>query len=260
MDPSTGQPMDKATFDTLVTAFGKATELGSRYEALVAAGPIPGSRAADDFARPLGDLVWYQATGALVAGNDHAIAGYELLATAHLQPMRAHASLLRGALEGAVTCCYLVERSADQGERLRRACALQFEDYSDRADFERSGGIDKKILPPPAKHASFRRTKLVQDMKRHGIARNPMAGMTALSKKYAGGAWVYQILSAFAHGRAWGLLVSDLAKVADRDEPGTRGATVMARDDVTIALTTMTMKTLTTAMGELEDYGRAASS
>lgn len=93
-------------------------------------------------------------------------------------------------------------------------------------------------------------------MKRLGIARIEAAGITKLCERYAAGSWLYQLLSSFAHGKVWALVASELSDIADTAVPGRRGATVTARDQETIATTTLTMDALGKALSALEAYAR----
>jgi hypothetical protein len=249
-------PQDPQATASLVKSLAEVTRLRAHYHALVQADFSSASAAATDAEHPIGLLVWVLATQSWAVASDHAMAWYELLTKAQAQPMRAHGTLLRGVIESAVTCRYLVDPAADQPERRRRAAALQLDDYRERANFERSSGIDKRRLNRPAKHATERTADFIGAMKSLGVAKIDQPKMTTLCARYSAGAWLYQLLSAFAHGKPWALLGSELSDITVPLPPGTRGGYVTARDDLSVLGTMYAMEALAQALDELDSYRR----
>lgn len=245
---------DPRITEQLVQALSRVEPLRARYHVIATHGAAPGSAMAVDLAHPLGDHVWTQATQGWAVGSDHALAWAELLTKAHAHPMHAHASLLRGGLEGAVTCRYLVDPSLDHAMRLRRAANLQLADLQERAKWERSTRIDKRTFTPPAKRASARVTDLAAEMKQAGVVREDPWGMTTRFRHYSKGEWLFQMLSALAHGRSWSLLASELSKASVPLPPGPPGGLVRARDDLSVLGTVAMVNALHRALAELETY------
>jgi hypothetical protein len=141
----------------LAETLAQAPILFDRLTATSRAGAQAGSDAATDEASPLGHHV-RMAIDHLMTGLDHLVMWHRLL-TAGVQPYASHITLIRGAMEGAVTCRWLIDPREDSAERVRRAVALLLEDYGNREDFERDFGIAEAIKPP-AKTAADRRTEL----------------------------------------------------------------------------------------------------
>ena len=159
MDPGTSQDAvaasasaDDTQQDPLVTAklgevLAQAPVLFDRLTATSRAGAQPGSDAATDEATPLGHHVRIMAIDHLMTGLDHLVMWHRLL-TAGVQPYASHITLIRGAMEGAVTCRWLIDPREDSAERVRRGVALLLEDYGNRDDFERDFGIADAVKPP----------------------------------------------------------------------------------------------------------------
>lgn len=246
----------------LVRHLAEVEPLRERYGVLIRKEPAPGSPASADLAGPryVADLPWVLSTQAWVVASDHALTWHALLTEAHAQPMRAHGTLLRGVIENAVITRYLVDPAADQGERFRRAAAFQLLDHRERAKFERSTGIDTVAARPPAKHAADRAKDLIAEMHRLGIAKVEPPKYTTLCGRYSAGEWIYQLLSAFAHGKPWALMVSELSEVVDvPDRPWSRGGLVTANDTLSLSATVHAMKALKEALSDLYRYvGRSS--
>jgi hypothetical protein len=81
---------------------------------------------------------------------------WQRLLTGGWQPFAAHMTLIRGAMEGAVACRWLIDPWQDSAERIRRGVALLLDDCGNRRDFERDFGIDPAAIKPPAKSAADR--------------------------------------------------------------------------------------------------------
>jgi hypothetical protein len=246
---------DPAITTRMAERLVRIVALRKRHDELALATPAPNSSAAADAPHPVGALVWILATQAWAVASDHALAWYELLTKAQAQPMRAHASLLRGALEGAVTTRYLVDPSLGAAQRLERAAAVQLADHHDRANFERASGFARKKLEPPAKHAQERSSDFRKRMKKLGVSRIDMWGYTRLCEHYATHRWLYPVLSGMAHGKSWTLLVSQLDDPVKL--PGLHDGGIgreSANDQLSLMATMSVMQTLEVSLEEIGHY------
>jgi hypothetical protein len=101
--------------------FARAAESRARLAAIVVADAQPvGSLRELDQRDPRGRFVYELAATAIGVATDHLEAWRELRQEAHCQPMWAHASILRGALETSCVCRWLVDPSKSSSERVRR--------------------------------------------------------------------------------------------------------------------------------------------
>ncbi len=133
-----------------LTSAGRAELTAANRDRITAtslAGAQPGSAAATDEASPLGHHVRIMAIDNLMIGLDHLVIWHRLL-TAAVQPNASHITLIHGAMEGAVTCRWLIDPRVDSVGHVRRGVALLLEDYGNRDDFERDLGIADAIKPP----------------------------------------------------------------------------------------------------------------
>lgn len=254
--------------DPLITAklaetLARAPVLSDRLTATSRAGAQAGSEAAQDESSPLGHHVRIMAIDHLTTGIDHLVMWHRLL-TAGVQPYAAHVTLIRGAMEGAVTCRWLIDPREDSAERIRRGVALLLEDYGHRGDFERDFGIADAIKPP-AKTAADRRAELKSERVAAKIGPTQAPKMTTLFGGYVGlpparGRAVYRLLSAWAHGKQWKGLTAKFEVVEDAVAvPGGRLVKVTANDDLSLNLTVLGMMTATRAVDELDAYCRVAA-
>lgn len=178
----TGASQDQAYTQQLVALVGQAPGLKERAHAQALRSLGPGSRAAVDSAQPLGQHVLFLAGLALSNAIEHLEIWRLVLVEAKTQPMAAHMTLLRGALEGAVTCRWLVDPAADSRERIRRGVTLLREDWGHRQDFERQVGHHAN---PPGKSARERLRDLASACKAAGIKPGSVMGITTRCARYA---------------------------------------------------------------------------
>lgn len=251
VDESRGPQLAQATTEALASALAPVFDLRKRYESLL--GPLRlGSTAEADNHHPLGELVWVQALQLWVVAADHAIAWHDLLTRAGLQPFRAHGTLLRGCLESAVVCRWLVDPSADQNTRLGRAVGLQLDDFVERGKFEAATGSADREPVGSAARAKERVAELRKDAEDAGVKPIKPMGYVDLFDRYSVGGWLYRLLSAFAHGKQWALLASDRSRL--RSVGGFIQGQVTASDDVSIAATRFGMDALEAGLADLERY------
>ena len=233
------------------------------YQAETPKGPADGSDAAADNAVPLGHLPFTFASQTWAAAAEHLLV-YRLLIETGTQPMAGHATLLRGALEGAAVTRWLLDPTASPGERISRAAALQSEDHRQRDRFERGIGIKDGQFTPPAKSGAERLAQHEADIDRHGITKIPWPGFGALIAAHAivrgrttegDGRWLYQALSAIAHHLPWSIVFSERTDVSDiPGVEGSLGTTVAASDQIVLMFTRQTVSTVVIGLDELLTY------
>lgn len=234
------------------------------YEAVVKAGRAPGSPARVDAALPAGRTAYDLATSAWLSGGDNLLAWHHLRLGASVQPPSAQYTLLRGALEGAVTCRWLVDPWATSKERRRRGAIAQLEDYVERGKFEAS--IDTRPFVAPAKSGADRAADLRQllvsegEMAADATADPRSLSMTDRFKLYAmtsgyDGSWLYRVLSAFAHGRQWPL--APFGEIVERVNDSSGDGVVIkltAREGPVDGVTVVAFLALQRALAELTWY------
>lgn len=257
-----GDTQDPRITARLAEILGEAPPLFDRLGDAARAGVSPESRAAKDASFPLGHHARIMAIDHLSTGIEHLVVWHRLL-TSGVQPYAAHMTLIRGAMEGAVTCRWLIDPRADSADRVRRGVALLLEDYGNRRDFERDFDIPADAIMPPAKSAFDRYAELQTKRDAARIGRVNVPKMTARFGGYTGlrpgmGRGVYRLLSAYAHGKQWKGLTLKFDVVEDGPEvAGARLVKVTANDDMSVMLTSLGMRTATVALAELETYCRA---
>lgn len=257
-DGAAGDNQDPRITAQLAEALAQAPILFNRLTATSRAGAQPGSAAAMDEASPLGHHVRIMAVDHLMTGLDHLVMWHRML-TAGVQPYASHVTLIRGAMEGAVTCRWLIDPREDSAERVRRGVALLLEDYGNRGDFERDFGIVDAVKPP-AKSAADRQAELKAARIAAKIGPTQAPKMTTLFGGYIGlpparGRAIYRLLSAWAHGKQWKGLTAKFEVVEDAVAvPGGRLVKVTANDDLSLNLTVLGMMTATRALKEMDAY------
>jgi hypothetical protein len=243
---ATGRGEIPKTADTLA----RVPALIERFEALIRADRAAESPASDDATYPAGRSAWDLATSAWASGGDNLLAWHHLRLGASIQPFAAHYTLIRGALEGAVACRYLLDPYISAGTRRRRAAAAQMEDFDERRKFE--DAIQAPAFVPPAMSGADRLAEFKQLLVDNGIASDDEVGglrtmgVTDRCGHYGllsgrDGSWLYRLLSAYAHGMQWqnygnGQIVEQfdapsgdgvIVKISAREGP-VDGATIVA--------------------------------
>lgn len=258
------QDIDETTQDPRTTAklnelLARAPVLFDRIVALSRAGPAPTSAAAEDGSSPLGHHVRVLATDCLSSGLEHLVIWHRLL-TAGVQPYATHMTLIRGAMEGAVTCRWLIDPRTVSAERVRRGVALLLDDYRSRRDFERDLNLPLDAIRPPAKSGAQRYAELRDERDALRIGRVDVPTMTARFSGYAvpdgrQGRALYRLLSAYAHGRQWKALTMTLRALdAGHETRGVRLTRVTAGDTVSVMTTAVAIQTAELAVAELAGY------
>jgi hypothetical protein len=232
-----GDRQDPRSTARLAEILAQAPILFDRLNAVALAGASSESEATKDASVQLGHHVRILASDHLSSGIEHLVVWHRLL-TASVQPFGAHMTLIRGAMEGAVTCRWLIDPREDSAERVRRGVALLFEDYGNRRDFERDFRIPASAIKPPGKSAADRFQELAKDRDAAKIGRMKVPSMTYRFGGYTGlrpgpGRAIYELLSAYAHGKQWKGLTVKFEVVEDAAEvPGGRVVKITANDDM----------------------------
>ncbi len=259
MSADTDDNQDPAITARLAEALARAPRLFDRLHATAKAGADPGSEAVKDAAVPLGHHGQILAVDHLSSGIEHLVIWNRLL-TSGVQPNTVHMTLLRGAMEGAVTCRWLIDPRADSGERIGRGVALLLDDYANRRDFERDFGIPPEKVKPPAKTGADRRAELLAARTANKIGVVKVPTMTALFGAYAGlesgpGRAIYRLVSAYAHGKQWkGLTTNNQAVENAVAVPGGQLMKVTANDDMSLWMTLLGVRVAAAALAELRAY------
>lgn len=249
--------------------------LRDRYHTLVVAGPTPDSPAARHDAARLDRLALEYARQQWGLCQDNLIA-YEAVLKQGIQPQHAHASLLRQAMEGAVTARWLAEPHLPDDKRRQRGVKMDRRDHEDRAGWERSAGVAGVEIPGREMTAKERLAQLEGRAEAVGIEWKKMRpiGVTWLFRNYYvvhprypwksppdavvafNGATLYESLSGLAHNRAWAHVLLSAVEEADpaagvTDSSNTR---LSANGVLALILTGTAMATLAKALEELEAY------
>lgn len=268
-------PQDPDIAAALVALVGEIWPLRERYDALNVAGPAAGSSAANNDAERIDRYALEEARTQWVLGSDNLVA-WDVIVKAGKQPMNAHATLLRQAMEGAVTARWLIEPGIGQTMRRQRGVRVTRRDLTDRADWERASGTAQKAIPGRARTAQERLAQLEVDAKRAGLAweDDREIGVTWLFANYYvphrrypwksrsrslftfDGTTLYQALSGIAHNRSWAM-----GAFTERERagpaPGVTGSEnnlVSASSVGSLIFTATAMATLAKALEELESY------
>ena len=258
MDESDFENQDPKATAELVRLLSMTAELQTRLHFVVTTRRRPSSPAAEDEDHPLGHHAVILATEAVAAAVEHLEVWRRLLTVAQVQPYGAHMTLIRGALEGSVTCRWLVDASVPSVERVRRGVALLRDDYINRRDFDRDMGI--RAVPSPGKTAAARVKDLERDYRAAKVKPGAAMGVTSRCRAYAVpsgdiGVAAFRLLSAFAHSHQWAGLGMQLEEVPSA--PAVKGGRIMkasADDSLAVSMTTIGMETALAAINDLERH------
>lgn len=182
--------------------------------ALIRRAYVPGSVAESDSRRPLGDHVPSQCLAALGVAIDHLEAWADLWINGRQHPLFAHITLVRGAIEGAVRCLWILDPDASQMERVARAAGTHLDDLVELEKAERALAREAAGESPPAtwprgrgRPASERIAELREELRRHGVDAR-QSSITQLVARYGSGELTYRLLSGVAHGKDWAVLLA----------------------------------------------------
>lgn len=261
--------MERPITSQVIATLSAIGPVRDRQNVLAQAPPAVGSPAQVDASRSLGNATFTHAAIASSIAVDHVEAWHRLLSVGRLQTLAAHASLARAAMEGAVTCRWLVDPRIDSEERRWRGAIAELEDHRQRREFERTAGITDH--PPPSRSGAERYAEHERRMRRERVWRadhnQRMPAVTDLFREYAiadkpgGGEWLYRLLSAFAHGKQWSILLGEIGeRRAAANMPDVYIARLTSSDEVTLRAALHTVDVLRAALDELERYaGRSVA-
>lgn len=235
-------------------------ELTRRRVAAIQAEPAAGSLAAADEALPDARLVTIYAGQALTMAIDH-LSAWRLLINGPEVPIRAHLTLLRAALEGAVRCRWHVDPTVDSGTRVGRGFAERRDDQRERRNFETSaeGGTKPATrgMTGAQRLAALDDPAAVAEREAAGVRSVAYAGTTSLMTAYGLEPW-FRLASGLAHGKEWTLAATRLEPTPGQP-PGSklRSGVFSASETVAVAMTTVALDAIGQALGELEAYRSA---
>jgi hypothetical protein len=253
-----------STFDpTYLAAIRRELEdlddLWQRREAALRAPMVADSLASIDDALPDARFVSIYAGQSSADALDD-LTTWRTLANGPLIPMRAHLTLLRGALEAADRCRWHVDATVDAGTRVGRGMAGRRDDQDERRRFEESKEHDPPLPRPPRGMTAVERLAALDDP--NAIAKREAAGVrtvgytdtTSLMRAYGHERW-FRLSSGLAHGKEWALAAGHLDRSTDpplREKVG--HGSFSASEPVALALTQVAMAAVRTAVEDLESY------
>jgi len=250
--------MDPEAVASLRRALGRVDGLQARLVAAARPGPVGSSLAAVDDALPQARFVSIHAIQGVSAALDHLLA-WRLLMHGPLVPLHAPMTLLRGTLEGAVRCRWLVDGDLDTVTRVARGYSAKRDDYLQRRRFEESRERLDDEKGRPARMASTGKSASERLVELEGWrldAKIPVVAFTdttALMKAYRLERW-FRLASAAAHGKEWVLAAADNERRLDTSAPGVAHGIFSARDDVLLALTVVAVDAVERAVVDFEAY------
>src|ERR1035437_9298246 len=128
---------DPETTEELMLVLAGVDEFWRRREAVLRRSPARGSLAAADAALPDARFVSIFAGQTLGSAVDY-LHAWRLLTRGGEISFWAHFALLRGAIEGAVRCRWLVDSGVESGVRVGRGYAARRDDQEERRRWEPS--------------------------------------------------------------------------------------------------------------------------
>ena len=196
---------------------------------------------------------------ASAAALDH-LHAWRLLANGPEIPIRAHLTLLRGALESADRCRWHLDASVDPGTRVGRAIATRRDDQVERSKFEASiEGGPRPDRPIKGRTALERIAELddpdaVRERTDAGVRVVGFTDATGVLASYGHERW-FRLSSGLAHNKEWALAATDL-EISDEPPiaPKTGSGRFSASAPIALALTIVTTQAFRAAVADLEAY------
>lgn len=253
-DPGT-EAQDPQLTEVILSRLSDVPTLMRRYHDLRSVEAAEHSRAAADRARALGELVWAHAASSWNAGAGNALTWLQVARTG-LQPVSGHYTLARAALEGAVTCRWLIDPVVASTTRRERAARLQAEDHDQRRKWEDAWMAAHGITTRPAAfNADVRLDQHLDDMRKACLGQGKTLSIADRMDKYAGETWSWRSMSAFAHGMPWAIILSSVHET--EAVPGlanVRNARVTSNSTLTAVFAIKMIGVLAQALEELNAY------
>lgn len=232
-----------------------APSLRERARALGAAPPVEGSDAQLDQTHPQGMLPQVLAGQMAGVAAEHLFI-WHLLLEHDVFPRYAHLTLLRSALEPAVTARWLLD-GATTAARICRAVALLEEDVVEwrkiAASFEASHpGVVIEAL------ADEQMAKIRADVDCSEFpARVPSHSDRVRDHAVHPGAksdWIYRVLSSPAHGNTFSISTGEFGEALGSNMPGATARRVSPNTTLAFVATGIVLQTVEAAITDLERY------
>lgn len=264
MLPSVTEPTPRelatmaAIYEEIRRRLGGLDGLERRLEAATRVPPSLGSLQAADHGYPDARFVSLHASQALFSAIDH-LNTWRLLVDrpgVAFIPILAHLTLLRGAIEGALRCRWLVDPAIDSRTRVARGYAAKRDDYLERGRFETSSKKSEAALARTGGLSAAQRVaELDATRDAAGIPSVGFKDTTALAIHYGWERW-FRLASAAAHGKEWALVGTDIDS-SEPVSPGVLGGPVSASNEVALGLTLVAARLVEAALAQFEAYGSA---
>jgi hypothetical protein len=226
--------------------------------------PKRGSPAKQSAKYTFGNLHTTFATSSLASAVDHART-WSLIIQGRAIPIGGYWSLIRGAMEGAATCRWLIDPKVDFQERIRRGAVMQLDDWRQRERFERSLGVGPDSPRDPKARWGFERVAETEaKMRRIGMIAQDVKGRdvkplstTDRVQAYANES-MWRAASAFAHSSPWSMmLLQQDSKERFMNLEGSKRVLVSAGLEYAWYATVPALECIRLGLGELEaHYGR----
>ncbi len=181
-------------------------------------------------------------------------------------PAVANWSLIRGAIEGAAVCRWLIDPAQEERELIRRGAVLQLDDWRDRERFERSVGVGSTVEFPvgSGKSGAVRLADHIDRMRRAGLigpAQNPRdvqpPSMRDLVADYANES-IWRLASGFAHSSPWTGMAQERHGRGRKTIEGSRQLVTSANIRYLRFGTRSAVQASSIAVRELEDHFRSS--
>jgi hypothetical protein len=207
-------------------------------------------------------MAWFLAMPAIHVGLDHLYAWRQLRLVANSEPIFAHLSLIRAAMEGLIVARWMLDPSIGGGERLARAVGAQLVDYRERLKHENLVGDDMPKPTGQGRTAAQRLDELTRHVEAEGVEPAPMPSTTRLFADHLFprehgnvlGESFFRLISGVVHAKVWSLYgLTDLgAEVRQGEEQ--RAITVTASPELAYVATAVAMRLAAQTIAELERY------
>lgn len=241
----------------------RADTFRTRHKAIARDELRRGSLGAGDLRMPHSRFVGVFAIQAAAVAIDH-LTAWQLLVHGATHPIFSQMTLIRGGMEGAATCRWLVDKAVGREERIARGVAAALEDFNQLRKFEESVGISG-TSPDGATSASQWIQELSEERDRANIQAMPYPNMVWLMEHYGrpevgDSVWLYRLLSAFAHAKQWALSATDQTpREVRRSIEGVAAGRVVASDQIVLYATAAAFDHVDIALDELREYGRGGN-
>jgi len=248
-------------------------ELQARFDRAIAQAPPPRSRNAALLADELGERVIHIAGMHISSALDHVRTMAQVWATNTI-PTYSLQTLARTTLENALMAQWLMDSELTLPNQIARGVGAQYADYREREKLEQDL---KPRLSGRAKLAVDRRADFMRTAEARGFAKISSEGelvpnrvlpnVTDLFNRYQTsrlpdgrrppGSTYYRIYSAFAHGKQWSQLLSDLELAQPPHGASARLFSISPNDGLLAGTFTRSINAIGTAVDYFCGHARA---